>query len=651
MGVPLGSTVGYTVRFEDRSSPATRIKYLTDGCLLRETLRDPLLLSYSVIVLDEAHERTINTDILFGVLKRLVKSKERPPLKLVVTSATLDSRSMAAYFWDCPVLTVPGRLYPVEIAHSLEDPAKYLEAAVQTVIDIHTHQPPGDILCFLTGQDEIEKAVAMISAEVQAMPQGACGDLIVLPLYASQPPELQVRVFAPAPEGCRRAIVSTNLAETSLTVDGIVYVVDTGVVKLKKYNPKTGMDTLAVSPISRTQAVQRTGRAGRTRPGKCFRLYTEETYCKKMEERTVPEIQRSSLEGTVLFLKTLDVVEDILTFDFLEPPSRANVVEALRQLYILDAIDGAGRVTELGRRMSDLPLEPCLARTLLAAQELGCVSTALTVAAMLSAENIHFGRGQEQRGRHGTKAAPPSNAPPLPDGDGLGDHIMLLQVYQQWEAAGFNPEWCKARSLQIRAMNFSRSVRKQLEQAMRPQQGGKSSPAGRESDDPGWRRLRHTLAIGFANRIARRLPNHNGYRTFNEKSTLVQVHPSCSQITPDAEGLLPDWVLYHELVETSRPFIRQVCAIESAWVAPLMKKLEEMDVQKLSGSVKGAGGGGKDGQGATAGTQGDQGSAPNRRNDDDSVAAARARYLKRKAESQGAGAASRAPPGSNARLK
>lgn len=249
--VQLGDEVGYAVRFEERTSRRTRIKYLTDGTLLRECLEDSDLKRYSVIVLDEAHERSLNTDILFGLLKDLVAKRQRP-LKLVVTSATLDGDKFSKYFNSCPVFNVPGRTFPVDIIHSLEDHTQeYTTAAVDTAIDIHCHHPEGDILLFLTGQAEIDKAVRQLNDAVRSLPPGTCGDFMVLPIYAALPPEMQARVFAPAPKGCRRCIVATNIAETSVTVDGVVYVVDSGMVKQKEYNPQTGMDSLGVTPISR----------------------------------------------------------------------------------------------------------------------------------------------------------------------------------------------------------------------------------------------------------------------------------------------------------------------------------------------------------------------------------------------------------------
>ncbi|GAB4840580.1 hypothetical protein Ancab_021349 [Ancistrocladus abbreviatus] len=386
LGVRLGEEVGYAIRFEDRTSEMTRIKYLTDGVLLRESLSNPELSPYSVIILDEAHERSLNTDILLGLMKRLVNIRASN-LKVLVTSATLDGEKVSEFFSGCPVLNVPGKLFPVEVFYSTERPTSYVESAFTKAIGIHTREPEGDVLIFMTGQDDIEKLVSKLEDKVQSLEEGSCMDAIILPLHGSLPPELQVRVFSPPPPNCRRFIVATNIAETSLTVDGVVYVIDSGYVKQRQYNPSTSMYSLDVVQISKVQANQRAGRAGRTRPGKCYRLYPSEIYHEEFLDATVPEILRSSLAGSVLYLKSLDLPDiDILKFDFLDPPSYESLKDALRQLYLIDAIDENGSTTSIGRIMAELPLEPSLSRTLIEANENGCLSQALTVAAMLSAE-------------------------------------------------------------------------------------------------------------------------------------------------------------------------------------------------------------------------------------------------------------------------
>ena len=274
-GCTLGEQVGYSIRFDDMTSSETIIKYMTDGMLMREYLADNDLNRYSALMLDEAHERTIHTDVLFGLLKDLLR--RRPSLKLIVTSATLDAEKFSKYFFDCPIFTIPGRTFPVTVLYTKEPESDYLDAALVTVMQIHLSEPAGDILVFLTGQEEIDTCCETLYTRMEALGDLA-PELIILPVYSALPAEMQSRIFEPAPEGSRKVVVATNIAEASLTIDGIYYVVDPGFCKQKAFNPKLGMDSLVVTPISQASARQRAGRAGRTGPGKCYRLYTEVAY-------------------------------------------------------------------------------------------------------------------------------------------------------------------------------------------------------------------------------------------------------------------------------------------------------------------------------------------------------------------------------------
>ncbi|KAH9708329.1 putative pre-mRNA-splicing factor ATP-dependent RNA helicase DEAH4 [Citrus sinensis] len=599
LGVRLGEEVGYAIRFEDRTSERTLIKYLTDGVLLREILSNPDLSPYSVIILDEAHERSLNTDILLGLVKRLVNLRASK-LKILITSATLDGEKVSKFFSNCPTLNVPGKLYPVEILHSKERPTSYLESALKTAIDIHVREPEGDVLIFMTGQDDIEKLVSKLEDKIQSLDEGSCMDAVILPLHGSLPPEMQaiayllfemgragerptVRVFSPPPPNCRRFIVSTNIAETSLTVDGVVYVIDCGYVKQRQYNPSSGMYSLDVVQISKVQANQRVGRAGRTRPGKCYRLYPSTVYHDEFLDVTVPEIQRSSLAGSVLYLKSLDLSDiNVLKFDFLDPPSSESLEDALKQLYLIDAIDENGSITSIGRTMAELPLEPSLSRMLMEANEYGCLSQALTVAAMLSAETTLL-PGRSKSTEKKRKHTPLE----LPDGSGWGDHIQLLQIYECWDECDYDVNWVKDNGLQVRGMMFVKDIRKQLCQIMQKIAKGsldvRANHRWKESRQD-YRKLRKALCVGYANQLAERMIHHNGYRTLGFKPQLVQVHPS-SELKTDEEGLLPNYVVYHELIATSRPYMRNVCAVEMQWVMPILKKLEKIDINKLSGGA------------------------------------------------------------------
>lgn len=292
MNVKLGQEVGYSIRFEDCTSERTIVKYMTDGMLLREFLSEPDLDSYSVLIIDEAHERTLHTDVLFGLVKDIARF--RPDLKLLISSATMDCEKFSDFFDDAPIFRIPGRRYPVDIYYTKQPEADYIQAVVVTVFQIHITQAPGDILVFLTGQEEIECATEMITERLRVLGK-KIRELIVLPIYSNLPTDMQTKIFDPAPPGGRKVILATNIAETSLTIDGIIYVIDPGFNKQKTYNARTGMESLVVTPVSKASANQRAGRAGRVSPGKCFRLYTLAAYEKELDDNAIPEIQRTNL--------------------------------------------------------------------------------------------------------------------------------------------------------------------------------------------------------------------------------------------------------------------------------------------------------------------------------------------------------------------
>jgi ATP-dependent RNA helicase DHX8/PRP22 len=466
VGCRLGQEVGYTIRFEDCTSPETRIKYMTDGMLQRECLIDPLVSQYSVIMLDEAHERTIATDILFGLLKSEFRypllawtiiehiseaSKKRPDLKLIITSATLDAEKFSKYFYGCPIFTIPGRTFPVEVLYTKEPETDYLDASLITVMQIHLSEPPGDILMFLTGQEEIDTSCEILYERMKALGPKV-PELFILPIYSALPSEVQSRVFEPTPPGARKVVIATNVAETSLTIPGIYYVVDPGFSKQNVYDPRLGMDSLVVMPISQAQARQRSGRAGRTGPGKCYRLYTEAAFRNEMMPTSIPDIQRTNLASTILTLKAMGV-NDLLNFDFMDPPPAQTMLQALETLYALSALDNEGLLTPLGRKMADFPMDPQLAKMLIASVSLGCSEEILSIVAMLSVQTVFY-RPKEKQGQADSKKAKFHQ----PE----GDHLTLLTVYNGWKASNYSNPWCYENFIQARSMRRAQDVRKQL---------------------------------------------------------------------------------------------------------------------------------------------------------------------------------------------
>lgn len=448
-GCRVGEEVGYAIRFEDCTGPDTVIKYMTDGMLLREILIDENLSQYSVIMLDEAHERTIHTDVLFGLLKQLVK--RRSDLRVIVTSATLDAEKFSGYFFNCNIFTIPGRTFPVEILYTKQPESDYLDAALITVLQIHLTEPEGDILLFLTGQEEIDFACQSLYERMKGLGKNV-PELIILPVYSALPSEMQSRIFDPAPPGKRKVVVATNIAEASLTIDGIFYVVDPGFAKQNVYNPKQGLDSLVITPISQASAKQRAGRAGRTGPGKCYRLYTESAYRNEMSPTTIPEIQRINLGLTTLTLKAMGI-NDLLSFDFMDPPSPQALISAMEQLYSLGALDEEGLLTKLGRKMAEFPIEPPLSKMLLASVDLGCSDEILTIIAMIQTGNIFY-RPREKQAQADQKRAKFFQ----PE----GDHLTLLAVYEAWKAKNFSGPWCFENFVQSRSLRRAQDVRKQL---------------------------------------------------------------------------------------------------------------------------------------------------------------------------------------------
>ncbi|KAM6936505.1 pre-mRNA-splicing factor ATP-dependent RNA helicase DHX16 [Lycodopsis pacificus] len=554
MSVKLGNEVGYSIRFEDCTSERTVLKYMTDGMLLREFLTEPDLASYSVVLIDEAHERTLHTDILFGLIKDIARF--RSDLKVLVASATLDTERFSRFFDDAPVFRIPGRRFPVDIFYTKAPEADYLEACVVSVLQIHVTQPIGDVLVFLTGQEEIETCCELLQERCRRL-GSKIAELLVLPIYANLPSDMQAKIFNPTPLGARKVVVATNIAETSLTIDGIIYVIDPGFCKQKSYNARTGMESLIVTPCSRASANQRAGRAGRVAAGKCFRLYTAWAFKHEMEESTVPEIQRTNLGNVVLLLKSLGI-NDLIHFDFMDPPPHETLVLALEQLYALGALNHLGELTKLGRRMAELPVDPMLSKMVLASEQYKCSEEVLTIAAMLSVNNSIFYRPKDKV-VHADNARMNFVVPG-------GDHLVLLNVYTQWLESGYSTQWCYENFIQFRSMRRARDVRDQLEGLMDRIEVEVVSSQGDSLP------IRKAVTAGYFYHTARL--SKGGYKTVKHQQT-VYVHPNSCLFEEQ-----PRWIIYHELVFTTKEFMRQVIEIDSGWlleVAPHYYKSKELE--------------------------------------------------------------------------
>ncbi|KIL71559.1 hypothetical protein M378DRAFT_194672 [Amanita muscaria Koide BX008] len=402
----------------------------------------------------------------------------------------LHAEKFSKYFYGCPIFTIPGRTCPVETLYTKDPESDYMDASLITVMQIHLSEPPGDVLLFLTGQEEIDTACEILFERMKALGPKV-PELIVLPIYSALPSEVQSRVFEPTPPGARKVVIATNVAETSLTIPGIYYVIDPGFSKQNAYDARLGMDSLVVMPISQAQARQRAGRAGRTGPGKCYRLYTEAAFRNEMLPNSIPDIQRTNLSYTILQLKAMGI-NDLLSFDFMDPPPAPTMLTALENLYALSALDDEGLLTRLGRKMADFPMEPPLAKMLIASVDMGCSEEILSIVAMLSVQTVFY-RPKEKQGQADSKKAKFHQ----PE----GDHLT--------HAAKKDPQ--------------------------------------------------------------------EGYKTLVE-GTPVYIHPSSALF-----NRAPEWLVYHELVLTTREYCHNVTAIEPKWlveVAPQFFKVA--DANKIS---------------------------------------------------------------------
>lgn len=564
MGVTLGEEVGYGIRFDQKISSKTVIKFCTDGVLLKETMTDPLFSKYSVVIVDEAHERSLHTDILLGLLKKILR--KRDDLRVIITSASLNAESFCDFFkrhrnsQPIPILSIQGRTFPVDI-HYLGRPCRnYITCAVETILSIHKSEGSGDILVFLPGGEEIDAAIDMLNESLS----NTCGDIYFIPLYSSLPVGMQLRVFETTPPGMRKVVLATNIAETSITIDGIRFVIDAGFVKLNYFNVQNSVEALVTCPVSKSAANQRAGRAGRTQPGKCYRLMTEPTFMTDLADFTTPEMQRIEISGAVLQLKALGI-SDVLHFDFLSPPSADSMIYALELLYSLGALDEDCRLTSAGENMADMPVDPRLARCLLNSFDFGCCEEMLTIAAMCAVEypfiSLRARASQESKKR-------------LLECIGgfvsvTGDHLTLLNVFNQAKSHNWDPQWCDSVCLQHRILKRAQEIRYHLERMLKKfaPDGAAFSSCGDDTEAP-----RKCLVSGyFAN--AAQLGNDGLFHMVRGR-TKVTVHPS--SVLLRFGGALPEWVVFNDVVHTKDITMREVTKINPNWLVQFANHFYEI---------------------------------------------------------------------------
>ncbi|KAH8298077.1 hypothetical protein KR018_006245 [Drosophila ironensis] len=550
-GELVGDTVGYVVRFLEKMGPETKIKFMTEGILLRELLADPLLTQYGVIVVDEAHERNMLTDMVLGLLKKILR--KRSSLKVVISSATIDAGFFSEFFsWSgsgevSVRLSIEGRMHAVSNFYLNEPCADYVKATVETVWKLHQKEPPGDILAFLTGQEEVLEALDLLREYIASSEQE---NLKVLPMYGSMSATDQLAVFYTPPKGTRKVVLATNIAETSITIPGIVYVIDCGYVKVKWYNPKTCSDSLVVVPVSKASAVQRAGRAGRVRPGKVFRLYTKADY-EALAPRQPPEMRRSEMSGAVLQLKALGI-GNILRFDFPSPPPAQNLLSALETLFALDALDEQGNLTKpVGYLLAELPFAAMLSKMLFVSGQMGCSEEIITIIAMLQVQSV-FSRpvsaAAQQSGRIAHRNFEVAE----------GDFITLLNVYTAFVEEGRTKEFCGQYYLIYRNLKRAYELREQLLTLARKKYGIAIFSCKGDVE-----KLCKCITAGFFTQVA--YLHHSGVYRQISSGTELAVHPNSTLYTlPQAQ-----YVVYAELLQTTKLFMNHLTVIKREWLTEL----------------------------------------------------------------------------------
>jgi len=535
----LGEVVGYKVRFNDRIKKGACIKFMTDGMLLAEIQGDAMLRGYDTIIVDEAHERSLNIDFLLGFLKRLVP--RRPELRVIVSSATLETERFSTFFGGAPVIEVSGRTYPVDVLYRppREDEADMADAVANTVNEITELDPRNDVLVFLPGEREIREAV--IELEQRALPH-----TVLLPLYARLSASEQQRVFHSLPQ--RRVVLATNVAETSLTIPGIVYVVDAGVARVNRYNVRTGVTQLLVEPISRASADQRKGRCGRTESGVCFRLFEEQDFNAR-PAHTDPEIKRVGLAGVILRMMALRL-GDIESFPFLDPPQKRAVDEGYRVLEELGAISEDGQLTGLGEQLGRLPVDPRLGRMILGGREEGALREVVIIAAALGLQD------PRDRPHAAQQRADEAHRKFKDEGSDFASYLKLWAFWQEARARGSKAQLyklCRDNFLSYNRMREWEDIHAQLVRVMRELDfAPNDQPANAEQ-------IHRALLPGLLSKIGMWNVETRSYT--GARQTRFQLHPSSGLARKP-----PQWVMAAELVETSQLFARSVAKIDPGWL-------------------------------------------------------------------------------------
>ncbi|AFP65250.1 pre-mRNA splicing facgtor ATP-dependent RNA helicase prp22-like protein (nucleomorph) [Chroomonas mesostigmatica CCMP1168] len=538
----IGKQIGYSIRFEDCTSESTRLKYVTDGVLLRELLTKNMVFSYDIVLIDEAHERSMGSDTLVSLMKIYGNSKKK--FKLLITSATLDIIKFSSYLQNCPVFSIPGKNFIIDTFFIDILPLNYLEKIVQIVWQIHFFEKKGDILVFLTGQKDIELACELTSI-FNFHFLNLFHPLFPLPIYSCLPIKNQKKVFLNFTHFFRKCIFSTNISETSLTLENINFIIDSGFMKQKFSNGKIGNESIFTIPSSRANCRQRTGRTGRTRRGKCFRIFTEKIYTKELTSTPVPEFQRSNFAFLLLAIKILGV-EKIFDIDFIDNPPMINIVNSLQSLFGLGYIDKLGFLTNLGKIATLFPIDPCLTRILIKAFESYCEIEMSTIVSILSTKFFISKKEKKQSmvfSKHKTKLS-------------KGDTLVSLCIFKSWEKSKFSEKWCRKNNYIFQTLENVRNIKNQLVDLTKKYCRRKCIKLATHKN------FRKALVWGLFLNCAFRLEKNFYFTIFKKK-----------KISIDPHSILYDrfcsWIVYHELINSLIIYIKECTIINPKWLVEI----------------------------------------------------------------------------------
>lgn len=555
VGCKIGEEVGYHVRFDDKTSQGTKVNFMTDGILLRKMQSDPMLSEYMAVMVDEVHERSTNIDFVLGNLKRIQSLRNESglkPLKVMVTSATLEKEKLSNYFGGAPIVEVKGRTYPVEV-HYVEPVSMLLDNhdnettcpdVTPLVKEIIEKGKEGDILIFEPGVDEINKTIDSLS-------KVDLGEVLILPIHGNLQPTDQDRIFEESDK--RKIIVATNVAEASITVPGVRVVVDTGLVKQMEFDHDTGISSLVLTKQAQDGCIQRTGRAGRVAPGDCYRLYSKENF-EDRQKFHLPEIQRSDLAGVVLTMKQMGI-EDVETFEFLDPPEKGKLDQAILTLKKLGALDESENVTKLGKEMAELPLEPHLARMVVEAKKFGCEAEVATVVAFLGLKPV-FLRFDKEREWEKYRLAESAQGRFK---NSSSDFLTLLNVWREYEKNGCENEWARENCLNPRVLREARQVRSQLFGIL-----GVNRYIKREVNDE---LIGKSIAMGLVENLAENSFSKHGYIRVDSTGNYF-VHPSSCLFSSNCQ-----YITVAKVVESTKVYGSFAEEVELEWIAEMVPNM------------------------------------------------------------------------------